>query len=296
MEIINFTISKKRFIPLASFILAACFFDGGIFSASANAQGNLEEIIDDGRPKKSERPESSDPVCLKITQNYLTASGGIEAHSKMQSIKAKGVITEAGRIRDFELTETADGKRHIIYKWRDGGRNHIEVTGFDGATIWTQKLLPKADFAKVITNLEAVHFAHQFWFLHPGLRPDAKDYIYASQGSARVAGRSCYLIVAYGPDEVPSWLYFDKETFLPIRWGGLSKVADTEEYLDYKSIRFEAVSNVLYPKQIDLLVEDNQFGTVQFTSIQANVEIDPTIFQLPVYESPVLRQKPSAKE
>jgi hypothetical protein len=90
---------------------------------------------------------------------------------------------------------------------------------------------------------------------------------------------------------VPSWLYFDKETFLPIRWGGLGQVASIDEYLDFRALRFEGVSGVLYPKKIDLLVESNQFGTIQFTSISANESMNPNSFIMPEYESPVLRQK-----
>lgn len=292
MEIFNSLNSKKHFAPIVSLILAAFCFYASVPLSSANAQDTPELMNDRILSENKERPKSSDPVSLKIIQNYLTASGGIEAHAKIQSIQARGVITEAGRIRNFEISETADGKRHITYKWRDGGRNFVESIGFDGTSVWIQKLLPKKDFAVEITGPDSVHFSHQFWFLHPAMRPNASDFIYVSQGSARVAGRSCHLVVAYSPDGVPSWLYFDKETFLPIRWGGLGKVASADEYLDFRAIRFEAVSGVLYPNQIDLLVETNQFGTIHFTSIQSNETIDPNLFKIPVFESPVLRQKP----
>jgi len=106
-----------------------------------------------------------------------------------------------------------------------------------------------------------------------------------------VNGRSTHLIVAYNPDNVRSWFYFDKETFLPIRWGGISKVANVEEYADYRAIRFEAIADVMLPKAIDLLLENDVYGEIKFTSIEANVDIDESIFEMPEYESPVLRQK-----
>jgi hypothetical protein len=261
-----------------------------VLTGSLVAQTTTEIATEEGNTVNT-RPDSSSPAALKIIQNYITASGGYKNHLNIKSILAKGTITEANLTRSFELIETSEGLRHITYRWRKQGRDHVETMASNGSIVWSQQTAPKSIPAKVIKGAEAVHFINQFWFLNPALAAKKTDFVYAIQGSAKVFSRSTYLVIAYNPQNVRSWFYFDKETFLPIRWGGLGKVAGSEEYLDYRSTRFEYTDGVLRPKAIDLIVENDAFGTINFSSIQSNVEVDQENFELPVYESPVLRQK-----
>lgn len=255
--------------------------------ASAQSDSNETESAPEALVQ---RPAKSDASSLKIVKNYLTTSGRAAAHRKLKNIHASGTMKEAGKLKSFELYETATGKRWITYTWRHLGRNYSQTYATDGVTIWQQTNQPKEELAKKYGSKEAEHFAKQFWFLHPTLSPEAEDVVYEYQGTAKVASRGTYLVVAYDADNVRSWFYFDQETFLPIRWGGLGLVAGVEEYLDYRCSHYEAVEQVHLPKAIDLLVENTAYGQIQFTSIQANEYIDDTLFEMPKYESPVLRQ------
>lgn len=256
-----------------------------VFGAQLTAQEEAE-----AKPA-SIRPEQSDEASQKLIGNYLTVSGGKDAHDALRNVFATGTITEAGKIKSFKLVETQDGKRHLTLTWRHLGRDYEEVQVFDGLVAWSQQVRPELEDPENLSGQAGIHFSRQRWLLQPFALPSVADYSFKYQGGAKVLGRDCYVIVGFGKKDVRSWFYFDKETFLLLRWGGLGKIAGVSEYMDYRATKFKHVGGVSLPTEIDLLAENAAYGKIQFEEIQANQDIDFAIFNKPLSRTPVLRQR-----
>lgn len=238
------------------------------------------------------RPEKSDAASLRLVDNYLAVTGGRSAHSALRNVVAEGTIKESTLLRNFKLIETADGKRHLTYHWTHLGRKHRVVYVHDGLQTWTQVLVPKKQDARPYGGADGAHFANQRWLLQPFTLPAVADFTLKYQGTSKVSGRPAYVIKGYGKNDSKSWFYFDKETFLLIRWGGEGQIAGVKENMDYRATQFKKAGGVLLPSQIDLLAEDAAFGKVSFEPIKVNQDLNDVSFFMPQSVLPTLRQRP----
>lgn len=238
-----------------------------------------------------ERPAETDAESRRLLDNYLAVTGGREAHSEIRNVVVRGVLEEPGPRKRFKLVETRDGRRRLTLTWKIRGREQKVVRGYDGSTIWRQRILPGKQPADEWEGPDARHFARQRWFLHPFLPPLRGEYVFAYAKRARVGGRSAYLVVGYGPGNHRSWFYFDSETFLLSRWGGLASFGDAEDYLDYRAKRFKWIDGVLWPKRMEQLAEESSFGRIKVEEFSTNESISADLFKLPPDELPVLRQR-----
>lgn len=236
------------------------------------------------------RPKQTDSASKKIIQNFLEVSGGKSAYANLNTIKATGTVTEAGRSKTFELIETQRGERRLIYSWKHLGQNYKTLYAFDGVHIWKQELLPKEKHPEPIEGLSAKHFARQRWLVQPFVIPLKASFTFKYQGKSKVNGRPAYLLRGFGKNNESSWFYFDQETFLLTRWGCKSTIAGIEEYIDYRATKFKKVNGVLLPKKIDILVKNSPFGSIKFETITANQKVDSKIFYMPQNKIPTLRQ------
>jgi hypothetical protein len=264
-------------------------------SAQAQPAAPNTASTDDEQAETIQRPNQSDKTSQTLINNSLAASGGKAAYTNLVNLTATGTRVEAGLVKSFELIETLDGKRQLTYHWKHLGRSYQIRQSFDGSQSWKQELLPKKKPPTPVTGRKAVHFARQRWLLQPFIEPLSADYVFQYQGSSKVSGRAAYIVKGYGKKNEPTWFYFDKERSLLTRWGGTGVLANTELYIDYQATEFASTNGVLLPKKIDQLAMDAKFATITFDSITANQAIDPKCFELPVIQSPVLRQKSASQ-
>jgi len=285
MKTLNFASKKLRsYSNRLCHLLLVCF---------SVATLNAQEAPPAPEAAVKSRPEKTDAASRQLIRNYLTVTGGEEAHEKLQNVVARGSLTEAGKIKNFELIELQDGRRHLTLTWRHLGRDYKEVSVFDGLTAWRQEVSPELKEAEDYSGQEGIHFANQRWLLQPFVLPSRADYTFKYQGAAKVGGRPCHVVVGYGKKDVRSWFYFDQEKFLVLRWGGFGELAGVREYMDYRSTKFKKAGGVLLPGEIDLLAENAAFGKIVFDEILTNQKIDMARFNKPRSRTPVLRQRPS---
>jgi len=240
------------------------------------------------------RPARSDVASTQLIKNYLVVTGGEQAHLAVQNVVAEGTIKESILLRNFRLIETIDGKRHLTYHWTHLGRKHREVYVHDGLQTWTQVLEPKRKEPKPYGGAEGIHFVNQRWLLQPFNLPMLAEYVFKYQGSSKVNGRPAHVVKGYGKKDANSWFYFDKEKFLLTRWGGKGQIAGVSEPMDYRAAQFKSFGGVLFPTEIDLLVENAAFGHLQFEKIKTNQDLNDVSFYMPKSTTPTLRQRPTA--
>lgn len=265
----------------------------GIIATTGSAQTTITSGADTNT--EIQRPARDDQPSLQLIQNYFAVTGGRPAHVDLKNVVATGTMKEAGQIKTFHIIETLDGRRQITYTWRVSGRPHKKVYSFDGVTVWSQELLPRERPANIVAGPEATHFKRQRWFIQPFIVPLRADFVFIYQGPGNVAGRPAHVVVGYGKGNERTWFYFDQESFLITRWGGLGPVAGTLRYLDYRATRFSNVGGILLPKEIDLLVDNGAFGSITFDSIKTNQDVDMSIFFMPPDTLPLLRQRPAGQ-
>lgn len=290
MKTLNFELTVRH--PLPRLLCCLLLLSAGPLNAQAQAEAQEEETTEE-IPAVKIRPDASDATSEKLIRNYLTVTGGADAYNKLMNVVATGTLEEAGKTKRFELIEMQDGKRHLTLSWRHLGRNYKELKVFDGLIAWRQEISPQLEEAEDYSGQESIHFSNQRWLLQPFVLPSVADYIFKYQGTAQVGGRVCYLVVGFGKKDERSWFYFDKATFLLLRWGGFGEIAGVKEYMDYRASKFKRVGGVMLPREIELLAENAVFGSVQFESILTNKEVDLGRFSKPTSRIPVLRQRPA---
>ncbi|MGB0744324.1 MAG: hypothetical protein ACPGSB_07340 [Opitutales bacterium] len=263
----------------------------GKTASSEATEQPLTEVANTAPP----RPAASDGASLQLVQNYLTVTGGKEAHDRLLNVVATGTSKISTLQKRFQLVETQDGKRHLRYTWTLLGRQYEEVYVFDGLMGWKQKIKPELEDAVPYadTSAEGMHFIHQRWLLQPFVLPSSADYVFKYQGGARVRGRPTHIVVGYGKKDERSWFYFDKEKFLLLRWGGIGSMAEVRVPIDYKAYRFKRVGGVLLPREIEMIAGGDVFGKIVFESFEVNQSIGDINFTMPPPTVPVLRQRTS---
>ena len=262
----------------------------------AVVQAQVTEDDNTTNRPKIVRPESSDSSSLKLIQNYLTASGGKKVHNKLQNVKVTGEYREAKDSKNFTLIETFKGERYLQLNWKLRGIQYEQLYVYDGLEAWQRRTLPddkKRNLPKAYNGLPANHFINQRWFFQPFIPPLSPKYVFEYSGTDKVASRPSYLVVGYGAKNERTWFYFDKETFLVTRWGGIGAVARGETYLDYQAKGFKKVDGLFLPTGLTLLAKGQPYGEVIFESIETNVDIEPGFFTEPVIQIPTLRTVPS---
>lgn len=237
------------------------------------------------------RPTQSDSTSQKLIKNYLTITGGQQAHRKLLNVVAEGTIKESTLTRNFRLVETNDGKRHLTYYWTHLGRPHRELHVFDGVEVWTQSLEPQKHEAQHDKSSDGAYFANHRWLIQPFNLPLLADYVFKYQGSSKSGGRTSYVVKGFGKKDRPSWFYFDKDKSLLTRWGGAGKIAGTTEQMDYRATRFKSVDGLIFPTHIDLLAENAVYGHIEFTEIAINQDLNDFSFFFPKSSIPTLRQR-----
>lgn len=273
----------------SALVLMLCLF-------GLNPHLHSQESADTEEAPKVIRPDMSDGPSLKLIQNYLTASGGKAKHRQLRNVQVTGQYKEAKDLKYFTLIETYKGERYFQLQWKLRGIQYEEIYAFDGLEAWQQRTLPddkKRNLAKAYSGRTAIHFANQRWFFQPFNLPLSPKYVFDYQGTDTVAGRATHMVVGYGPKNERSWFYFDQETFLVTRWGGIGAVSGGQAYLDYQAKGFKAVDGIFLPTGLTLLAKGQPYGEVVFESIETNVDVEVGLFKKPAAYIPTLRSVPA---
>ncbi|MGJ8652953.1 MAG: hypothetical protein ACSHX8_06735 [Opitutaceae bacterium] len=237
------------------------------------------------------RPAATDTASSQLIKNFLAVTGGQQARINLRNVVATGTIKEGRKTKRFEMIETQDGKRMLTLTWRLLGREYKDVFAFDGVVAWKQIMLPKKQQVRDFGGLDGMHFINHRWFIQPMVLPLKAAYVFEYEGAEKVLGRPVHTIIGYGKQDERSWFCFDQETYLITRWGGIGKIANAKEHMDYQAIHFTKVDGVLLPKEITLLAEGKPYGNITVDTIEANVDIDSKIFYATPKVSPMLRQQ-----
>ncbi|HVF87107.1 MAG TPA: hypothetical protein VM866_05925 [Pyrinomonadaceae bacterium] len=230
-------------------------------------------------PPRSSRPAAAikgEPTVNVILSNFVKAIGGEAAVRKQHSRTSTGTveITAMGAKGDVEISQKAPNKMSLVMNL--AGLGAIRE-GFDGTTAWSQDpftgLREKGGAELAATKRDASFYRDVEL---------AKGYSsMALKSTEKVGGRDAYIIEATPPEgTTPDKLYFDKETFLLVRFDSLREspqgTIPVQAYLE----DYRAVDGIKMPFVMRQAVAGTDI-IIRLTNVRHDAPIDEAKFSKP---------------
>jgi outer membrane lipoprotein-sorting protein len=218
--------------------------------------------------------QTADGIVAKV----LVARGGLEKAKAVQSERITGTLYFNPELYGPFLAEfKRPGKMHNEVTIQ----NKTIVRSFNGKDVgWVINPFVGKETAEPMSADEVKDVLNEADFDGPLVDAKAKGNTIELIGTAKVEGRDAYVLKVMHKDGQVSSYFFDKETFLLVKWSGIDNIngeAVTRETLfkDYRDVgglkfAFELVSNtpgtdvtqriVVEKIEIDPSIDDARFG------------------------------------
>jgi len=218
--------------------------------------------------------QTADEIVAKV----LTARGGLEKAKAVQSERITGTLYFNPELYGPFLAEfKRPGKMHNEVTIQ----NKTIVRSFNGKDLgWVINPFVGKEAPEPMSADEVKDVSNEADFDGPLVDAKAKGNTIELIGTAKVEGRDAYVLKVMHKDGQVSSYFFDKETFLLVKWSGIDNIngeAVTRETLfkDYRDVgglkfAFELVSNtpgtdvtqriVVEKIEIDPSIDDARFG------------------------------------
>jgi len=223
----------------------------------------------------------------EIIANYFENTGGVDAWSAINNIKATGKADFGGQIFPFVQTVLKDGRMAIQIDLQ--GQTFVPQA-FDGEKQWGtnfQSMQAEASDDETSTNYkrnEALEFPDPFF------NYGEKGYSIELLGEETVEGVETYkikltknpIMVDGAEEELFVTYYFDKENFVPIMQestlpSGPQKGAVMQTlYSDYQEL-----GDIFYPYTIMVKFGGQVAQAISVENMEINTEVDDALFKMP---------------
>ncbi|QSE96578.1 outer membrane lipoprotein-sorting protein [Fulvivirga lutea] len=222
----------------------------------------------------------------EIVDGYIEATGGYEAWDNIKNLKIKAKVNQGGLEIPIEVVNMKDGRQYT--KFTVQGNDFMQGV-FDGETLWStnfQSTKPEKADAESTANqkLEANDFPSDLF------NYEDKGYTLELEGEETIEGTEAYKLkltkepITVDGEEVEDVVYFffDKESNVLlaqeesiVRGPQKGAIAQTV-FSDY-----DEVEGVYFPFSISQGIKGVGMQPLIIDSIEANVEIDETMFAFP---------------
>jgi len=238
-----------------------------------------EKIVD---PPDIVAPVPNAPSIDLVIDTFIRAVGGADRLARLTSFVGTGTSAGYGpesEPRRFEVFARASGERTTITHTLDGD----STTAYDGSSGWTAAPhRPVPVLALTGQDLDGVKLDAQLSF---PTRIKSALSAWRVGPSDTIAERDVQVVQGTTPGGVAATLYFDKETGLLVRQvryaeSPVGRIPTQIDYADYRE-----VAGVKMPFRFTVVWLDGQ-DTIQLTSVQPNVAIDPALFRKPAAPPP----------
>ncbi|HVF28493.1 MAG TPA: hypothetical protein VM943_09655 [Pyrinomonadaceae bacterium] len=230
-------------------------------------------------PAHSSRPAAATktaPTVKGILANFVKGIGGEATVRKPRSRTSTGTveITAMGAKGAVEISQKAPNK--IIVVMNLPGLGAIRE-GYDGTTAWSQDpftgLREKSGAELAATRREASFYRDVEL---------AKDYPkMILKGTEKVSGRDAYVIEATPPEgTTPDKLYFDKETFMIVRFDTLRESPQGTIPVQAYFEDYKVVDGIKMPFTVRQAVAGTDI-IIRLTEVRHDALIDETMFSKP---------------
>jgi hypothetical protein len=94
----------------------------------------------------------------------------------------------------------------------------------------------------------------------------------------RFQDKVAYIVGAQYPDETPSQLWVQKDTFLPLRW--ILKTASGDGYLEFRYLRWQKIKSIQYPMTIECYLDGRLVREIKVKSYTVEPEFPAALFDI----------------
>lgn len=219
-----------------------------------------------------------------LLDRHLEAIGGAEAVSRMNSLKATGMILVGRERARFELWAAFPNKLRL--ESRIGDR--IFVQSYDGNNEpWEWFPETMYDLPEEMAFESAREFISDADFSGPLVHHRGKGHKLIMEGLETVDGNEVFRVRVNERSGLISSFLIDAENFLIVRRsgqreGGGASIDLETYYLDYRE-----VSGVLLPHRYEVYRGTTLVRTVLIQSIEANRRIPSAVFAMPNGPDPI---------
>ncbi len=217
----------------------------------------------------------------EIVEKSIEASGGLENLRSVETTSIKGKALASGMEFPF-----------IMYSARPNFlKLEVEIMGtqmvqaYDGEKGWTINPMAGITAAAEMSGLENKGFALQSDMDGFLVDYEKKGYTIEYVGEDDVEGTPVYHLKVDTNDDVVIDMYFDQEYFLNIKTTTAITFEENVSESDSYTSDFQEVDGVVGPRSIETRVGETIVSQIVIESVEFNVEIDESIFEMPAAET-----------
>ncbi len=222
----------------------------------------------------------------EVIARHIEARGGLEAWSKIDSMKLTGDYSAFSKVSPFTLHRARDSRSPRRGANANVHMDHVlddkqVVIGYDGETAWWINLWYQVPWAQKIAGQDLKVFMQDVDFESPFFHYQEKGYQVELQGEGDLDGQKAIKLQLTRPDESVETWYLDPETHLELGYEGEgSDFGRPQPQLAYFD-DFREVDGVMIPHY----VEKQWYTRLRITEvaeIETNLEIDDALFRMPL--------------
>ncbi|MEK7404712.1 MAG: hypothetical protein AAB225_06355 [Acidobacteriota bacterium] len=235
-------------------------------------------------------PAQQELTVDQIIQKHHAALGGVEKIKAIRSVKITGKAVLGGGAMEAPMTIQFKRPRLIHTELTIQGRSI--VTGFDGTSAWMINPMTGSSELQKRSEEEAQETAESADFDGPLVDYKAKGHSVELAGKEDVEGTPAYKLKVTRKIGRTDYMFLDAKSFLLIKSVGRRKQMGQE--LDVESFTgdYKPVNGVLMAHSIESKVGGKAMMRVTFETIEANVDIDDSIFKMPAPPEKAPEKKP----
>lgn len=231
------------------------------------------------------------PKAEQILDEFVAATGGVDAHNKLKNRIIKGTFEIAGMGIKAKLTNYSAAPRNTYTLIESDMLGNIE-SGTDGTVAWemTSMMGPqiKKDAERALHMREALFNSHLHW------KEQYKTV--ECNGAEDVEGKPCYKVVLTPGEGNPLTNYYDKKSHLLIKTEFMMKTQMGTMPIVIHLDDYKSVDGVLLPHKIRQEVGTIQKVNIVTESIEHNVEMPADRFKLPADIQALLKKDEAKKD
>ncbi|MEM7585702.1 MAG: DUF1579 family protein [Acidobacteriota bacterium] len=213
----------------------------------------------------------------EVIAKHIAARGGQEAWDAVQTVKATGTFTGFSQVNSFILHRKRGNQYHLDHILGD---KPVEI-GFDGEVAWWINLWRGIPWPQKISGLDHEVLMQDVDIASPFFDYREKGYEVELLGEGDLEGQKAIKLQLERPAGPPETWYLDPETYLEIGYDAqgsdFGRPMPQRAYIE----DFRDVGGLMIPHYIE-----KQWYTrnrvMEIEEIATNVEIDDTVFSMPL--------------
>lgn len=226
------------------------------------------------------------PTPEEIIEKYIEASGGKEAHGKINNrkIEISGKVVPMGIEAKVFIYQERPDKYYIL---TDLGTMGHERSGSDGKIAW---VISPFSGTRIFEGEELANRLLDWAFNGP----DGYDTSYKmmkTEGIEEINGKICYKVVKIPAEGSTRITYYDKESYLIVKTIADAKSPQGTFKVESYFEGSQKVNDIIFPHKINIFIMGQAYNELIYDKIELNTEMPEGIFDMPEEIKAIMKKK-----